>query len=199
MKADLAIAARIKQVRKEARLTQEQFAARLREVSRGAVGNWERGLGIKRENLVLIADIFGTSVDWLSTGEHRGAEGRKVRLMGYVGAAQTVYHFDDQDADWVDAPPGRSEGIEAVEVRGDSMFPLFEDKTILYFSRQMPPDEMLGKRCIVKLADDRVLVKTLRRGDAPGFFTLASLNAPDIENVAVDWAAPIDWVKPYSG
>lgn len=196
MQDDKAIAARIKKVRAEADLTQEGFAARLGDVTRGAVGNWERGLGIKRENLVLIAEKLGVSLEWLATGDVKPADGRKVRLVGYVGAAQTIYHFDDNDADWVDAPPSGADGVEAVEVRGGSMWPLVEDGAVIYYSRMLSPDEMLNKRCVVKLEDERILVKTLKRGGAPGLYTLASFNAPDIDDVAVIWAAPIDWIKP---
>jgi phage repressor protein C with HTH and peptisase S24 domain len=83
-----------------------------------------------------------------------------------------------------------------VEVRGGSMLPLYEDGTILYYSQQLAPDSMVGKRCVVQLEDERVLVKTLRRGSERGLWTLVSLNAPDIEDVALQWAAPIDWIKP---
>jgi transcriptional regulator with XRE-family HTH domain len=62
------IAGRIKQVRTEAGLSQQAFADRLKTASRGAVGNWERGLGIKRENLQLIAERFRVSFEWLATG-----------------------------------------------------------------------------------------------------------------------------------
>lgn len=55
---------------------------------------------------------------------------------------------------------------------------------------------MIGRRAVVRLADDRVLVKTVRRGSQSGLYTLVSLNAPDIEDVALLWAAPIDWIKP---
>jgi transcriptional regulator with XRE-family HTH domain len=45
--------------------TQADFA-RLLGVSRGAVGNWELGQGIKRENLVLVSQKTGaSSLDWL--------------------------------------------------------------------------------------------------------------------------------------
>ncbi|MGV8950111.1 MAG: XRE family transcriptional regulator [Cypionkella sp.] len=196
MNADLEIARRIKQVRTERKLTQDGFAAKLGDVTRGAVGNWERGQGIKRENLALISDRFGVSFEWLATGDVKPFGEPVVKLMGYVGAAQAVYQFDDGNAGEVEAPPGASPETVAVEVRGESMFPLYEDGTILYYSKQLAPEAMTGKRCIVKLEDDRVLVKGLRRGSAPGLYTLVSLNAPDIEDVALVWAAPIDWIKP---
>lgn len=121
---------------------------------------------------------------------------KTVKLAGYVGAAQAVYQFDDGAAGYVEAPPGANDMTEAVEVRGDSMLPLYETGTLLYYSKQLPPDVMVGRRAVVRVADGRVLVKTVRRGSAPGLFTLASLNAPDIEDVVVEWAAPIDWIKP---
>lgn len=142
------------------------------------------------------AKAFRVSEGWLLTGEGDKTSGRQVRLAGFVGAGQEVYQFDDDGAGWVDAPPVVEEGTEAVEVRGESMLPLYEDGTILYYSKQMPPDAMIGKRCVLRLEDERTLVKTLRRGSEKGLYTLGSLNAPDIEDVGVVWAAPIDWIKP---
>jgi phage repressor protein C with HTH and peptisase S24 domain len=125
-----------------------------------------------------------------------GEPEKTVKLAGYVGAAQAVYQFDDGAADYVEAPPGAGDMTEAVEVRGDSMLPLYETGTLLYYSKQLPPDAMIGRRAVVRVADGRVLVKSVRRGSAPGFYTLVSLNAPDIEDVVLEWAAPIDWIKP---
>ena len=64
---------RIRAVRKERRLSQEKFSEKL-EVSRGAVGNWERGEGIKRENLVRISKVFGVSLEWLAGDENTRAD-----------------------------------------------------------------------------------------------------------------------------
>lgn len=63
---------------REARdLTQEQLATRLAElkqaaISRGAVGNWERGLGLTTANVNLLASALDVSVEWLLTGSGRG-------------------------------------------------------------------------------------------------------------------------------
>ena len=64
---------RIKQVRKNARLSQEAFAKRIGDhegvkVSRGAVGNWELGGGISRAHLTAISVLFDVSLDWLERG-----------------------------------------------------------------------------------------------------------------------------------
>ena len=71
---------RIRQARLRAALTQEQLAERLTslkqskknrggQVSRGAVGNWERGEGLTTENLHLLGELLKVDVAWLPTGE----------------------------------------------------------------------------------------------------------------------------------
>lgn len=61
---------RIRFVRNLHRLSQEKFAEALSSdgarITRGAVGNWELGKGIKQENLEQIAEKFDVSLDWLS-------------------------------------------------------------------------------------------------------------------------------------
>ncbi|MFN9115076.1 MAG: XRE family transcriptional regulator, partial [Bacteroidota bacterium] len=65
-----AIGQRIKKLREEMLgVTQEEFAARFRgEFTRGALGNWERGEGIKLSNLKLIADKLDVNFQWLASG-----------------------------------------------------------------------------------------------------------------------------------
>lgn len=50
-------------------MTQQEFAACFDgEFSRGALGNWERGEGVKLSNLRAIAQKFGVDLNWLTTG-----------------------------------------------------------------------------------------------------------------------------------
>jgi transcriptional regulator with XRE-family HTH domain len=63
-----AIGQRIKALRSESLgLSQEAFA-RLLGVTRGAVGNWELGKGIKFENIQKMAVILNQPVEWIATG-----------------------------------------------------------------------------------------------------------------------------------
>lgn len=166
--------------------------------------NGVRGIGRNAERY---ARFYGVSLDWLMRGIGPGPTRhpidddvrlptRYVPLKGHVGAGQAVYAIDDGGDAEVEAPPNVPEETVAVEVRGDSMFPVFEDGTLLYYSRLLPPAEMLNNRCVVHLADGRILVKTLKRGADATVFTLSSFNAPDMEDMVVEWASPIDWIKP---
>jgi transcriptional regulator with XRE-family HTH domain len=69
LRVDREIGDRIRRLRTEILGIDRQadFAAEL-GVSRGAVGNWELGKGVKRANLLRIADRYRISHDWLATG-----------------------------------------------------------------------------------------------------------------------------------
>ena len=55
----------IRQIRKDAKLTQEQMAARL-NVSRQAVSNWENNKNLPDlEMIITISRVFGLSLDQL--------------------------------------------------------------------------------------------------------------------------------------
>lgn len=168
---------------------QQRLAAQL-GVSQSTVHRWLKGAEPEGANRDSIAALYENALS------AQDADKPQVQLQGYVGAGQAIYQFDEQGGGYVDAPPEYSPATVAVEVKGDSMLPLYEDGTILYYSKILTPEQMLNRRCIARLADERVLVKTIRRGSETGLFTLVSLNAPDIEDVAIEWAAPIDWIKP---
>ncbi len=193
------MAERLQIARKHAGFASAAEAAAALGVAYPTYAGHENGSsGFRAKSGELYARRFRVSFEWLMNGKGpmQPQGERQVRLAGYVGAAQEVYQFDEDGAGWVDAPPGAPYDVEAVEVRGDSMLPLYKSGAILYYSKMLPPETMLGEQCVVRLADGRVLVKTLRRGAERGLYTLISLNAPDIEDVAVEWAAPIDWIKP---
>lgn len=59
---------RIRHIRKLHGMNQTAFAKRLGGVTRGAVGNWELGEGISRENIAAIAKKFGVDIAWLMEG-----------------------------------------------------------------------------------------------------------------------------------
>lgn len=145
------IATRIKLVRTEAGLSQQGFADRLKSATRGAVGNWERGLGIKRENMQLIAEKFRVSFEWLATGkgspyavdasktsempnasigDKLTERGEYIPLYGHaVGGLDGEFILNGNKLDEILAPPGLSpaRGAYAVTCAGESMEPRYFD------------------------------------------------------------------------
>lgn len=153
MAQDDEIAARIRQVRDG--MTQEAFGKRL-GVSRGAVANWERGLGIKRENLQAISDKFRVSFEWLGTGKGTSASkaeekpnafvgdklserGEYIPLYGHaVGGLDGEFILNGNKLDDILAPPGLSpaRGAYAVTCAGESMEPRYFDGETVFVDPQ---------------------------------------------------------------
>lgn len=122
-----------------------------------------------------------------------------VPLLGCVGAGGMVAYFnEDMDVDYVARPPLAPGPLMALVVKGDSMLPKYEAGDIIYVRRDH--DGVLpiyvGRYCAVHLTDGGTYLKILAPGTEPGRFTLRSLNAADMENVEVVWAAPVLFVKP---
>ncbi|MGN7962604.1 S24 family peptidase [Brucella sp. 22210] len=113
-----------------------------------------------------------------------------IPVLGYVGAGAAVYPIDDGDPLYeVSVAAALPQGTVGAIVRGDSMYPIFEDGDLVAYSgKELTADDALGQTCMVRLEDDRMLIKTIRRGSEPGLFTLSSTNAPDIEDVRIVWA-----------
>lgn len=178
----------------ESQITQAALARELtrkvgRSVDRAAVNKMltnERK--IAGDELLAIEEITG----------YDAPDEIEVPFVGKVGAGQAVYAMDSGDNQTAPAPRHVRPSTVAVLVQGDSMFPLFEDGTILYYSRLLPPREMVNRRCVVQLGDGRIYVKVLRLGTTDITWTLQSVNSqfPDMVDEVVEWAAPIDWIKP---
>jgi len=169
-----------------ARLLTERLA---RSIDRAAVNKMLKGTRtISGEELLAIEAITGTTAP----------KEIHVPLKGKVGAGAAVFAIDDGGDDSVEAPADARHGTVAVQVSGDSMFPAYEEGTILYYSRLLPPSELVNKRAVVQLGDGRIFVKIVRPGADATTWTLTSINGQyaDMVDQIVEWAAPIDWIKP---
>ncbi len=121
-----------------------------------------------------------------------GAE--QVPLLGEVGAGGSVSYFkDDHDPAFAPRPPLAPGPLMALLVKGESMLPKYEPGDVVYVRRDhdgvLPA--YLGRYCAVHLSDGGTYLKILSPGTEPGRYTLRSLNAADMENCEVTWAAPV--------
>lgn len=153
----------------------------------------QRGL-TKKWVLKFAAALDCKLVDLLDGDSWPG--GITVAVVGYVGAGEQVYNFDDSTPlDYV-TPPEGAEDTKAVRVRGDSMYPRYEEGALLFFypSTDVAPD-CLGRTCVVQVKDGPTLVKKLSKGTVPGRYRLVSFKAPEMEDVEILWAARVVWAK----
>jgi len=176
--------------------TQADLARRFR-VTQPTVSRWFRGSSpegdhrerIRAEGCRLGIIDSAAIVDNLS-----------VPIVGFVGAGGQIL-FSEGQGPFGEAkmpPKGAHPATVAVVVRGDSMSGLLEDGWTIYYDgrTQEPTAGLLGKLCVVELADGRVLVKKLYRGRGEGLYDLYSANAEPLQDQPVLWAAKVSWIEP---
>jgi repressor LexA len=89
--------------------------------------------------------------------------------------------------------------LVALIVEGSSMLPIYSDGDIIYIPRshwEGVLEDDIGDDCAVRLKSGETYVKQLVRGSAPDRWTLRSLNAPDMENVELEWATRVLFIMP---
>lgn len=159
---------------------------------------------------------FKVTPEWLLTGRGRGPDSEMtklildpeapeeltkptVKVVGYVGAGAKAHFYAvaQGDLDEVDAPDGATKDTVAVEIRGESLGPLFDRWLVFYdeVRRPITPD-LVGHPCVVGLADERVLIKKVKNGHKPGLYHLISATEPPIEDVEIEWAAKVTLMRP---
>lgn len=120
-----------------------------------------------------------------------------VEKSGKIGAGGRIVFDELDEPELVERPPDAPGRLLALEVQGDSMFPVYRDRDVVYVRREhdgvLP--HYLGEECAVHTADGGTWLKILAPGTQPGRYTLRSHNADDIANQEVIWASPVSFVR----
>ena len=122
-----------------------------------------------------------------------------VPVAGYVGAGTETHFYSESQGplDEAPAPEGVTAQTVAVEVRGESLGPIFSGWLVYFDDRREPvTDDLIGRLCVVGLADDRILVKKLLPGRGGGSFALHGQFGEPILDAEVLWAAPVKAMMP---
>jgi transcriptional regulator with XRE-family HTH domain len=121
-----------------------------------------------------------------------------IPVIGYVGAGGFAYRYavGQGDLDKIEPEQTMPQTV-AVEIRGDSLGRSFDRWLVFYDDGAHPATEnLIGKLCVVGLPDDRMLIKTIRRGSRAGLFTLESNTEPAIKDTPIEWAAQVKAMRP---
>lgn len=165
------------------------------EVSQSTVNRWLAGAepeGHRR-------DAINEAYDRLVDEGPKASSGTIVPLVGYIGAgAEIMPEFEQvppEGLDQIHVPFPLPGDMIALEVRGDSMLPVYKDGhvVIVFREQKKPVSSFYGEDAAVRTTDGRRFLKTIMKG-AP--VTLMSFNAAPIENVALDWIGEIFAVMP---
>ena len=198
---------RLALARREAGYATAREAAEALGVKEPTYNGHENGSrGFKRDSADRYARKFRVSLEWLLTG--KGNKERRllptaeaaqhVNLVGYVGEGSATYFVaEDAQFDEVPAPAGANDATVAVEIRGDSLGPFF-DRWLVYYDdvRQPVKAELIGKLCVVGLADGRILIKKVVRAKSRNLYHLLSPSGEPLLDVIIEWAARVKNMVP---
>ncbi|MBD3785657.1 MAG: helix-turn-helix domain-containing protein [Sphingomonadales bacterium] len=164
---------------------------------------FRKALSPKISTCYAIAQAMGRSLDEiieLGNGNLDNTSRAAISVAGRVGAGAEIELIDawpkGEGLYHVACPPGLPpHGIVAVEVAGDSMAPIYEPGSVLFYARQAMgvPTEALGRICIAADTENRVWLKQVKPGTAPGLFHLISINPAglNMHDARLSWAAPV--------
>lgn len=190
---------RIKGLRNQKGLTQQQFAAKL-GVTQPTVHRWEKGAFTPDDTMLdVLSDLAGVPTAVFRYGDVRIGR-RMIAVAGHVGAGGEVFAVNGQPTEELEAPPDSGLYTVAIKVRGDALLPAYADGDILFYGRDpgfggVDPGSCLGRDCVVKLVDGPTLVRRLAQGGGRNTYLLISFVAEPIVNVRLEWASPVRWVK----
>ena len=197
---ELDINKRLRMIRKEFNLTQEQLAFKL-GIGKSALSMIETGrASLSERNKHIILQELNVNAMWLETGrgpmfnEHRPQEVflrstdrmmpmQSVPLYNIEGTAGLVPLFLEQQhvepVDYIHIPNlPRCDG--AIYVVGDSMYPLLKSGDIvLYKQLHSIEDVFWGDMYLLSIdidGEEYVTVKYLQKSDKPGYVRLVSQN-----------------------
>jgi repressor LexA len=185
------IAEKIRAIMDAADLTQMEIAERF-EVSQSTVNRWLTGSepeGHRR-------DAINAAYERLIDEGPAEADGSTVKIMGYIGAgAEIMPEFEQvppEGLNQVHVPFPLPAEMLALEVRGDSMLPVYKDGhvIIVYKEQKRPTTAFFGEEAAVRTSDGRRFLKTIMRG-AGNAVTLMSFNAAPIEDIQLEWIGEI--------
>lgn len=140
------------------------------------------------------ASAYRVSKAWLLTGEGspQGTDRRMIPVVGHVGAGGLWNPWEQTDFGEIPSNIENEDALVAVRIKGDSMGSHLDGWYAIYDDVRDPPTlDLVGQTCVVWTKDDRAMVKILRRGSAPGLWTLYSGFGSPIEDVEVRAVAPV--------
>lgn len=169
-------------------------------LSSGTVNTWfpkdgKPGSDPGADKLMSVAKVLRSNVSFILTGKEPDTV--KIPVIGIAAAGEGWTNVDLTHED-VTFDIHRMDAM-AIEVRGSSMHPVYRNGDYLVCSGRFMSnfDNLVGLDCVVQIKGGEGLVKILMRGRTRGKYSLKSYNftVPDIEDVEIEWAAPIDWIK----
>jgi phage repressor protein C with HTH and peptisase S24 domain len=193
------IAQRVKAVRRHVGENQTVFGRRF-GVDQSTVSKWEHNTQTPEpralDRLAAIeAEALGADPQIAESGA--GSLFTLVPISGEIGAGAKVYDVEGsggRNIDFERAPRGFG-AVEALRVRGDSMYPVYRDGDLVFIEDRPAEFPLLrNTEYVIELTDGRRLLKMVEPA-ANGRYNLVAYNAPTETEVEIANAQRVRYVR----
>ena len=179
------ISSRIRNLRKEHRLSQTQIADQL-NISQAAYSLIESSQnGVVAEHLISLSEIFNVTTDFILKGDDSivrvAPENGFIPYInqdahaGFLESFHNKVHFDE--CEWYRIPGfDPSSDHKLFEVVGDSMTPTLLSGDVIICQDHKDIDKILDGSLVLIITKEEILVKRLRKHSDPDYFVLESDN-----------------------
>lgn len=168
------IGQRIKQMREQLGLSQEELAKRIGSSNRSTVSNYEQGnRTFKQSQIALFSKALNTTPAYLMGWEEEHKKGVKIPVLGHIQAGIPVEAIEDI-LDWeeIDEKLAKTGDYFCLQVRGKSMQPKFSEGDVVVVRQQSDVDS--GQIAIVLVNGENATIKQVQKFN--GGITLVPFN-----------------------
>lgn len=126
-----------------------------------------------------------------------------VQIVGSVAAGDGEVYYglaNDDPAETAPAPPGASLDTVAVEIKGASLGEGLNGWLAYYNDRREPlTSDLVGRLCVIGLADGRVLIKIPAKAPGGRFHLKPNATGETLFDCEVAWGARVIHLAPKNG
>lgn len=162
-------------------------AAKKAGISPSAIYNFIAGTSDSLSSAVMVklAQAHGATVDEILGGKSPAM----VLVTHRIGASGRMYEVDAAENLSAPVPPGAGQGDDlfAAIIDRDGLHPMPSGWAVYYRKAKDDPAALIGQLAVVRFqgGGERPVIRTIRRGSAPGLFTLQALSGALIEDVSI--------------
>lgn len=194
----LTIGQRVVRVRRSRKETQGQFAKHF-GVDQSTISKWENGRQVPESaHMDILAGLDPEGTTDATTPAGSNSLFTMVPLVGYVGAGAVVHLVaggaGSSEIEYIKAPRGFG-AVEALGVRGDSMYPVYRNgDTVFFDGREAELPILVQDEYVVELSDGRMLLKLVQPSNN-GTYTLIAYNASPIQGAEIVRAFKVRYIR----
>ncbi len=151
---------------------------------------------IRGDNLRRLAKALGVDPGALAVG--RLVKASAIPLVGFVGPdGEVQFGGESAAAEGTPVPEIAGARTVAIEIRSDSLGAFLKGWLAIYDDLEGPvTEELEDTMCVVRLTDGRVMIRRIRRAQAPGRFHLLSQAEPPVLDAELVWAERVKALVP---